>query len=146
MAADELADFLSEVIKNDLHDFCNFKQNYNPAQFWSHYLDGKKLAVMGPTLKKLVEISLSLPAGSAEAERGFSIMNHVKYDRRSRLTPKHLEDLMRIRINGPPLSDFDAPRYALEWLKEHKHTDDPTGTRKKDESMDTDRQAKSILF
>ncbi len=40
-----------------------------------------------------------------------------------------LEDLMRIRINDPPLKDFDAPRYALERLKKHKESDDETGAR-----------------
>lgn len=42
----------------------------------------------------------SLMFPSAEAERGFSILNHIKNKRRSRLTASHLQDLIRIRLNG----------------------------------------------
>lgn len=64
---------------------------------------------------------------SAEAERGFSIMNHIKYDRRSRLTGGNLENLLRIRINGPDdLDSFSAIKYAKRWVSEkHYRTDDP---------------------
>jgi len=72
------------------------QQDANEAiiKFWSHYLHSSRV-VMGPRLKYLVQIALILPVGSSEAERGFSIMNHIRYDRRSRLTPQHLEDLLR---------------------------------------------------
>lgn len=63
--------------------------------------------------------------GSAEAERGFSIMNHLKAERRSNLSPKPVEDELRIRINGPnDMNLFAAGKYAKYWVKNHWRTDD----------------------
>lgn len=42
------------------------------------------------TLKKLIRCILVLPIADAERGRGFSIMNHIKYDRRSPLGQKKL--------------------------------------------------------
>ena len=70
--------------------------------------------------------------GSADAERGFSIMNHVRTSRRSRLTPHHLDDIMRIRINGPKnIKQFPASHYANLWIKAgHLRTDDKAQIKK----------------
>ena len=70
-----------------------------------------------------MEIVLALPVGSADVERGFSIMNHARYDRRSRLSTKHIEDIVRIRINGLDFEDFNVEPYTLHWLKNHIETD-----------------------
>jgi len=57
-------------------------------------------------------------------------MNHAKYDRRSRLTESHLQDILRIRINGVSLEKFDPSKYVDDWLERHLHTDDPTASGK----------------
>ena len=67
-------------------------------------------------IRAAVEKTLSLPVATADVERGFSILDHVRYDRRSRLTPSNLRDIMFLRINGPPLEQFDAIRYAKAWI------------------------------
>ncbi len=67
-----------------------------------------------------------LPVGSADAERGFSIMKHTRYDRRSSLKGSTLDKILRIRINGPDIGEFDPLRYARIWLQEgHMLTDAP---------------------
>ena len=38
-------------------------------------------------------------------------MNHIRSPRRARLGPDNLEAIMRKRMNGPDLPDFDALRY-----------------------------------
>jgi hypothetical protein len=58
---------------------------------------------VGAELQKLLHHILALPIGSADAERAFSILFHIRSKRRSRLTPKHLEDNLRVRMNGPPV-------------------------------------------
>lgn len=69
---------------------------------------------------------LVLPIGSSEAERGFSVMNHIKNKRRSKLIPSHMQDIMRIRLNGVnELEKFPATKYAYEFTKNHLKTDDP---------------------
>lgn len=73
-------------------------------------------------IRKLIHTVLALPIGSADAERGFSIMNHIRTDRRSRLTPEHLTDIMRIRINGPDeIEQFAGTRYAENFVVKENH-------------------------
>src|SRR5438477_7007083 len=67
-------------------------------------------------MKKLIRIVLALPIGSADVERGFSIKNHFKTNWRSKMTTSHIEDIMRIRIKGPEIQDFDPVIYTLHWL------------------------------
>lgn len=63
------------------------------------------------------------------AERGFTVKNHIKNAWRSRLTGKHLDDLMRIRSNAvDDLNKCPANRYAKQFLDENRfRTDDPKG-------------------
>ena len=88
----------------------------------------------GSTIQRLVRIVLVLPANSADVERSFSIMNHIKYDRRASLTSKNLDHIMRLRINGPKSLDrFPSAKYARAWVAaKHMRTDD-YGQQKKTE-------------
>jgi hypothetical protein len=79
----------------------------------------------GSDIKRIIESVISIPIGSSSCERGFSNMNYIKNKRRSNLVLKNLENLVRVKINGPKsLPEFDAPYYALEWSKSHFRTDD----------------------
>jgi len=79
-----------------------------------------------------LSIVLVLPVGSADVERGFSIFDHFRISRRGRLTPKHIEDITRIRVNSPDINTFDATLYTLHWLSSgHIEADDPEVGRKK---------------
>lgn len=63
-------------------------------------------------IKNMMKTILVLLVGSADAKRGFSVMNHIKSSRRQSLTKKHLEYLMRIRLNGPDeIEKFFAAKY-----------------------------------
>ena len=63
----------------------------------------------------------------ADVERAFSILSHIRDQRCSRLTPKHIEDKLRIRINGPTPEKFNSVKYAKTWVKAGKmRSDDPT--------------------
>lgn len=64
-------------------------------------------------------------------------LNHIKNKRRSQLTPAHMDDIMRIRLNSvDELEKFPAARYAKQFLKEnHIRTDDPKWKKKVSESL-----------
>ena len=79
-------------------------------------------------MKKLIQMALVIPIGSSDVERGFSILKHANYDRRSRLKEETLDSILRIRINGPEIGEFNAVRYARRWEKEGKILTDSTGT------------------
>jgi hypothetical protein len=108
--------FLSFTIKYNYVEYCALKNEKNSAILWPMILATEQ-AKQNIEFVKLVHTVLALPIGTADVERGFSILNHIRYDRRARFTVQHLEDMSRIRINGPSLSKFNAEAYALNWLK-----------------------------
>lgn len=118
----------------DSPNFCNLRSiNTNVMAFWSQMLKTKSIAWTDRT-RKLVQTVLVLPTGSAEAERGFSIMNILLNSKRTHsLTFEHIIDIMRVKINAPDdIENFAASKYAKEWLKQkHKRTDDPIAKRPK---------------
>ena len=76
-------------------------------------------------IRKLIQIVTVLPIGSAEAERGFSIMNHIRTKRRSKLLGTTIESMMRIRMNGPEIETFNTLPYVMRWVnRNHILTDD----------------------
>ena len=76
---------------------------------------------------------------------GYFLKRFFKTNRRSTLTTSHIEDIMRIRINGPEIDDFDPVIYTLHWLNpNHLESNDPKTGR---ESIEKDMHArKSNLF
>lgn len=127
----EWHDLLLTIINTP--EFCRF-QKTEATTFWQHYLnkDADGSLSMGKLIRALIQIILTLPISSADAERGFSIMNHMRTSRRARLEGTSLDALMRIRINGPDvIEQFKAAKYAKSWIKEHLRTDDPAQQRKK---------------
>ena len=65
------------------------------------------------SINKLIDLVLTLPASTADCERGFNHMKMIKSDWRSKLRADRLTDLMRILLDSPPISEFD-PRPAVE--------------------------------
>ena len=60
-----------------------------------------------PVLSKLMSTVLVLPNSSASCKRGFSRINCIKTDLRSRLTTGNLDSLMLIGLSGVSVKDFD---------------------------------------
>lgn len=125
----------------DSANLCKFKNNPKTETFafWSHFLNEEGIVWTART-KYLIQTILVLPIASAEAERGFSVMNHIKNKRRSKLTPAHMQDIMRIRLNGvDELEKFPAVRYASQFIKEnHIRTDDPRYQKKTSTTLAND--------
>ena len=70
-----------------------------------------------PYSKRLIQQILVLPIGSADIERGFSVLKHIKYDRRSSLGLPALNALLRVRLNGPEIEKFNALTMAKLWKR-----------------------------
>ena len=96
--------------------FIDFRKS-DPITFWGKVLADRNLP-WHPEIKMFVRSLLVLPIGSADAERGFSIFNHIKYDRRSLLKQETLDAILRIRINGPTISEFNSIKFARLWESE----------------------------
>ena len=62
----------------------------------------------------LVDLILTIPASSADAERGFNRLKIAKSDWRSKLSDTNLSDQMTIMLEGPSIAMFDpAPAINL---------------------------------
>ena len=99
------------ALTNDI-DWCKMLRSNDLAVLWQHYLSTDKIPA---TMKRLIRHVLSVPVGSADVERAFSILSHIRDQRRSQLTPKHIEGRLRIRINGPSPPSFcpsNTPRHG----------------------------------
>ena len=69
----------------------------------------------------VVELLFYLPMANGRVEREFSAMNIIKTNRRNCLGEDHLDDLMRIAIDGPQLPLWDASGAINLWWKDKFH-------------------------
>lgn len=65
----------------------------------------------------LVDLCLTLPASSAECERGFSLMKVIKTDWRNKLKSSTLTDLMTIVRYSPEVDAYDPTAAVDLWFK-----------------------------
>ena len=69
---------------------------------------------------------------SAEAKTSLSTLKYIEDYQRRRLTPKSLDAMMRININGSDeLDHFAAVKYAHKWIKSGKYTNDNPANKRK---------------
>lgn len=106
--------FLEKIV--DRADYKQRKNNADYVEFWARYLSDKNLPLTD-AVKYLIKTSMVIPVTSAEAERSFSILKHIKYYRRSRLNSENLNAMIRIRMNGAKPEEFRALHYAKLWYK-----------------------------
>ena len=72
---------------------------------------------IAPNFLRLVDLLLTIPATSAEAERGFSSMKLVKNKLRSRLQDSNLNNILRIVLLSPSEEEFDPAPAVDHWLQ-----------------------------
>ena len=73
-----------------------------------------------PNITLLAAVCLVLPASSVDCERGFSQQNLIKTKQRNQLESNHLDMLLRLKIEGPPVSEFPFQEAISAWKKAAK--------------------------
>ena len=68
-----------------------------------------------PNVLGLIDLILTLPASTTDAERGFSHLRFVKSDWRSRLFDTRLSDLMPVLLEIPDVDQFDLLSAVEHW-------------------------------
>ena len=69
-------------------------------------ISNSAMQAMFPNLAKVAMIGLLLPVSTADCERGFSSLQHIKTDLRNRLCNRILNYLLLISIEGPSPTEF----------------------------------------
>lgn len=105
---------------------------------------GMRDYIVSPTslpksLQPLKNCLNSLACGTAECERGFSAMNLIVTRLRTLLTIKNLNYLLFIKINGPPVSQFNPKRFIKKWLLHHRHANDNQTRKVEEKNYDADK-------
>ena len=71
---------------------------------------------MFPNMLSLVDLILSIPASSAEVERGFSQLKLIKSANRSKMSQKSLNDNLAIKLSLGSDEEFDPDPAIEHWL------------------------------
>lgn len=69
-------------------------------------------------ISQLVDICATFQASSADCERGFSLMNHIKTASRNRLEVAHLDQLMRIKSTQVAEEVINLDNVYKHWRSE----------------------------
>ncbi|KAF2888577.1 hypothetical protein ILUMI_17596, partial [Ignelater luminosus] len=103
-AAERKLNCLREILKYpiDLNDFRDFVDSN---------IESKNDPIPA-TIQKAKKIVSTIAISSAEAERGFSLMNAICTKVRNSLTVDHVSDLMTINLLGKELMDWDATPFV----------------------------------
>ena len=109
-------------------DWCKMLASKDLLTLWQHYL-GTRL--VPERMKKLICKVLAVPIGSADVERAFSILSHIRNQRRSQLTAYHIDTMLWICLNGPKVGEFLPLKYSKSWVQKNRLlTDDPNYIKK----------------
>ena len=76
------------------------------------------------SVQKVTNIISAIAVNSAEAERGFSKMNIIYSDKRSRLTVENVANFMIINLIGLPFSSWEPTPSVKKWLRRNHSADD----------------------
>ena len=99
-------------------------KDLDAAQYWPKQMQRTDLP-LSVALRGLLERVLVTSFTSADAERAFSMVSHIKSPSRQSLSPKSLENLLRIKFNGPSvLSTESLYAYTKEFVKKTSRVDD----------------------
>ena len=116
-------------------DFCTSNLSHlSQTAIWSALCAESGYAAKYPNLALIVQLLLVLPASNAIVERGFSAMRRIKTDWRCNLAAGTLDHLMRISLEGPPLSSFDPGKTVARFFSQprkpgkRKHQDHDVGS------------------
>ena len=69
-----------------------------------------------PNILDLIDLVLTIPASSAECERGFSHVKRIKSTERNRLDESSLSDLLTIKLEGPTIEMFNPVPAINAWI------------------------------
>ena len=117
LEAEEKLGKFEEIVsyKINVNDFRDFVENV---------VQNAENHTMPPSIRKAKHIINTIAISSAEAERGFSKMNVIYGDKRSRLLVENVSNLMTIDLLGLPLEEYDPTSSVRSWLRQNHSADD----------------------
>ena len=98
----------------------------------------------------LIELVYCLPMSNGHVERIFSTLKLIKTERRSSLCEDYLDNILRIMVDGPPLSEWNPSKAVQLWWndKQRRSVSDTRKAPKKnadDDAPPSSSQSESVL-
>ena len=93
------------------------------------------------SVQRAKNIINTIAISTAEAERGFSLINIIYSDKRARLIVKNVTNLLTINMIDLPLELWDATSAAKAWLRQNHSADDSRVKSKKAKDYDENQVA-----
>ena len=119
----EKAEVDVSALQEEWMDMVRYAQQYlNLVQESAHTIWWKlfnsSLSKNWTNILSLIELLFCLPVSNGRVERVFSSLKHIKSNCRTCLSENRLDDLIRIAVEGPPLSQWDATGAVHLWWKD----------------------------
>ena len=92
------------------YHFSSNRLNLTWPEIFASYAEGHS-NILG-----LIDLILSLPASTAECERGFSRMKLTKTEYRNKLKATTMSDLLMIQMNSDPIETYDPTQAIDDWI------------------------------
>ena len=91
---------------------------------FKNFLDNGGKKSVPADLKPLLNCIKVIPCSSAECEKGFSAMNNILTNSRSRPLVQRVNNLISIKLHGPPVNLWKPEEYVRKWLRNHRSATD----------------------
>ena len=75
-------------------------------------------------LNEIISYHRIIACSTAECERGFSSMNLIVTNLRSRILVQYVSSLLFIKLNGRSFEIFKSEEYVKTWLRSYRSADD----------------------
>ena len=134
-----------ESLKTLIYSYTDW-ENKLKASSWKSFNRSHKDQF--PNLIILVDLILTIPASTADCERGFSAMKRIKTDWRCRLATSTLADLMCILLVSSPIDVYDPSKACNLWADDmiRKPTYVRVKSAKKSARVDEGKMSKPIVI
>ena len=97
----------------------------HPLQLWQRVSQEDSGRGDYSNIMKLIHLTSIFPLSNASSERVFSAMKRIKSDWRCQLNTETLDQLIRISVSGPKLSEFDPKPAVQRWWLEGQRSRRP---------------------
>ena len=101
--------------KNDFLQFKHFLKSLSNKPY-AQVVSSLCMQSLFPDIATLAQILSVSPVTSVSCERAFSAQNLVKTKHRASLSEAVLDKLMRVRLEGPEIQNFDSKQAAVHFF------------------------------
>ncbi len=120
----EKAGLCIAVMQEEWRDMLEYARLYlnivqEPKSYWWKLFNASCSSKWSNVLG-LIELLFCLPLANGHVECMFSSLKLIKSEKRCSLSEDHLDDLLRIVIDGPPLCEWDAEKAIQLWWKDKR--------------------------